>query len=97
MIRLACPLVAVDSPKKAIHALKVVQILLGTTWFNAKFWRCHRYFPYENDIIRLTGKGFITAATQSNIFAPYRLHQCVFFLKTQILKPQKGGQCLFDL
>ena len=66
MIRLTCPLVAVDSPKKAI-ALKVVQILLGTTWFNTKFWRCHRYFPYENDIIRLTGKDFITAATQSNI------------------------------
>ena len=52
MIRLACPLVTVDSPKKAI-ALKVVQILLGTSWFNAKVWRCHGYFPYENDIIRL--------------------------------------------
>ena len=66
LIRLACPLVTVDSPKKAI-ALKVVQILLGITGFNAKFWRYHRYFPYENGIIRLTRKGFITAATQSKI------------------------------
>ena len=78
MIRLVCPLRAVDSPKNGI-ALKVVQILLGKPWFNVIFWRCHRYFPYKNDIIRLTGEGFITTSWESNIIAPPRVVSVSFY------------------
>ena len=57
MIRLACPLVAVDSSIKAI-ALKVVQILLGTPGSTRNFGDVTYIFP-----MKMTGKGFITAAT----------------------------------
>ena len=43
LIRLVCPLGAVDSPKKDI-ALKVVQISLGKPCFNAIFWEMSQIF-----------------------------------------------------
>ena len=43
MIRLACPLLTVDSPKKAI-ALKVVQILLGTVWVQREILEMSQIF-----------------------------------------------------
>ena len=77
MIRLACPLWAVGSPKYDT-AFKVVQMPVCNNWFQRDIFSHHVYFPYGNHIIQLTGEGFITSSTESNKFAPYRLHVCVY-------------------